>query len=66
MITDKDGDKAFVSWASEGDNASGPGTFTYTGGTGKYTGISGTNKFLGVTEINWSDGTATGYSTWNR
>ena len=66
VITDKDGDKAYLSWANEGDNTSGPGTFTYTGGTGKYTGISGTNKFLGVTEINWSDGTATGYATWNR
>jgi hypothetical protein len=66
VITDKDGDKAYLSWANEGDGTTGPGTFTYTGGTGKYTGISGTNKFIGVTEINWSDGTATGYATWNR
>ena len=66
VITDKDGDKAYLSWSNEGDNTTGPGTFTYTGGTGKYTGISGTNKFVGVTEINWSDGTATGYATWNR
>ena len=66
VITDKDGDKAYLSWLGEGDNTTGPGTFTYTGGTGKYAGISGTNKFVGVTEINWSDGTATGYATWNR
>lgn len=66
VITDKDGDKAYLSWSNEGDGTTGPGTFTYTGGTGKYTGISGTNKFVGVTEVNWSDGTATGYATWNR
>jgi hypothetical protein len=66
VITDKDGDKAYVTWSNEGDVGSAPGTFTYTGGTGKYTGISGNNKFVGVTEINWADGTATGYATWNR
>jgi hypothetical protein len=66
VITDKDGDKAYLSWSNEGDGTTGPGTFTYTGGTGKYSGISGTNKFIGVTEVNWSDGTATGYATWNR
>jgi hypothetical protein len=66
IITDKDGDRAYASWVSEGDNVSGPGTFTFTGGTGKYSGISGTYPFVGVTEVNWADGTATGYATWNR
>lgn len=66
VITDADGDKAYLFWALEGDNKTGRGTFTYTGGTGKYTGISGTNPFSAVTEINWADGTATGYATWNR
>jgi len=40
--------------------------FKYTGGTGKYKGISGDNTFAGVTQINWQDGTASGYATWNR
>ncbi len=66
VITDKQGDKAYLSWANEGDPGKAPGKFTYTGGTGKYSGISGTYAFVGATEINWSDGTATGYSTWNR
>ena len=66
VITDKQGDKAYLSWANEGDPGKAPGKFTYTGGTGKYSGISGTYAFVGATEINWSDGTATGYATWNR
>ena len=36
------------------------------GGTGKYQNWRGTNKFTGVTQINWADGTASGYSIWNR
>lgn len=66
VITDTDGDKAFLSWSNEGNTVSGPGTFEYTGGTGKYEGISGKNTFVGVTQVNWADGTATGYATWNR
>jgi hypothetical protein len=66
VLSDTDGDKAFVTWESSGTPASGPGTFTYTGGTGKYEGISGTNTFVGVTQVNWADGTSTGFATWNR
>ena len=69
VITDTDGDQAYLSWRNEGDTVSPlslPGTFEWTGGTGKYKGISGNNTFVGVTQVNWADGTATGYSTWNR
>jgi len=66
VITDTDGDQAYLSWRSEGDTVTGPGTFDYTGGTGKYKGISGANTFVGVGQVNWKDGTTTGYSTWNR
>ena len=66
VITDTDGDQAYLSWQNEGDTVSGPSTFTYTGGTGKYKGISGSNTFVGVTQVNWADGTSTGYATWNR
>ena len=66
IITDTDGDKALASWQAQGDNVTGRGTFTFTSGSGKYQGISGTYPFTGVTQINWSDGTASGYSTWNR
>jgi len=66
VITDTDGDQAYLSWKNAGDNIVGPGTFEYTSGTGKYEGISGSSAFVGVTQINWADGTTTGYSTWNR
>jgi hypothetical protein len=66
IITDVDGDQAYLSWHNSGDGRTGPGTFKYTGGTGKYKGISGDNTFVGVTQINWQDGTASGYATWNR
>ncbi len=44
IITDKDGDKAFLAWE---DNArgTGDGTFKWTGGTGKYAGLQGNNTF---------------------
>jgi Asp-tRNA(Asn)/Glu-tRNA(Gln) amidotransferase A subunit family amidase len=35
-------------------------------GTGKCQGISGDNTFVGVTQVNWKDGTSSGYATWNR
>ena len=38
----------------------------WTGGTGKYKGISGSNTFVGVLQVNFADGTASGYATWNR
>lgn len=66
VITDTDGDQAYLSWISVGTIAVGPGTFEYTGGTGKYEGITGSNTFVGVTQVDWADGTSTGYATWNR
>ena len=45
VVTDKDGDKAFLAWMGakgfEGD-------YQWTGGTGKYTGIKGNNTFRAV------------------
>jgi len=66
VITDHDGDAAYLKWQNEGDGTTGQGTFDYTGGTGKYKGISGSNTFVGVTQVLWPDGTASGYATWNR
>ena len=69
VISDTDGDQAYLSWRNEGDQVDvGPGTFTYTGGTGKYVGIEAADigTFVGVTQVNWADGTATGFATWNR
>ena len=70
IITDLDGDQAYLSWENGAVSAKpgtpGPGTFTFTGGTGKYAGISGENRFAGVTQVNWADGTSSGYATWNR
>jgi hypothetical protein len=66
VISDTSGDQAYVSWQNEGDGITGPGTFQYTGGTGKYQDIKGSNTFVGVTQINWADGTSTGFATWNR
>jgi hypothetical protein len=66
IISDPDGDQAYLTWEAQGDTVRSPGTFQYTGGTGKYQGIRGQNTFVGVTQVNWQDGTTTGYSTWNR
>lgn len=60
----------FVAWRNAGESigpgAKGPGTLEYTGGTGKYNEISGSSTFVGVTQVNWADGTTSGYATWNR
>ena len=69
VITDLDGDQAYLTWqnaGAPGPGQRGPGTFEWTGGTGKYKEIKGSNTFVGVTQVNWPDGTATGYATWNR
>ncbi len=70
IVTDIDGDQAYATWvnATRGTapGSPGPGTFTFTGGTGKYAGISGKNRFVGITQVNWADGTTSGYATWNR
>jgi hypothetical protein len=69
VITDLDGDQITNSWqnaGTPGPGGKGPGTFEYISGTGKYKGISGKNTFVGVTQVNWADGTSSGYATWNR
>jgi hypothetical protein len=69
IISDLAGDQAYLSWQGEGDGISGhpnPGTFEWTGGTGKYQGITGKNTYTGFIQVNWQDGTSSGYSTWNR
>lgn len=66
VLSDPNGDQAYLTWQCEGDTHACHGTFDYTGGTGKYQGISGSNTFTGVTQVNWPDGMASGYATWNR
>jgi hypothetical protein len=70
IVTDLDGDQAYLSWripsGSPLPGTKGAGTFDYTGGTGKYKGLTGKNTFFGITQVNWADGTTSGYSTWNR
>ena len=50
IATDKDGDKAFLTW--KGHKSTEPnrlaGDFQWTGGSGKYTGIKGNNTFEAV------------------
>ncbi len=65
VVSDPGGDKAFLSWQCQGDTHDCHGTFDYTGGTGRFQGISGSNKFNGVVQVNWADGTTSGYATWN-
>jgi len=69
IITELDGSQAFLTWRNSGapgPGGRGPGTFEYTGGSGKYKSITGSNTFVGVTQVNWQDGTASGYAIWNR
>ncbi len=66
ILGDPAGDQAYLSWQGEGDGVTYHGTFEYTGGTGKYKGITGQNTFTGHIQVNWQDGTSTGYATWNR
>ena len=69
IITDLQGDQAYITWSNAGTpgpGGRGPGSFEYTGGTGKYAGFSGKSSFVGVTQVNWSDGTASGFATWNK
>ena len=69
IVQDADGDQAIASWKNAGNpgpGGRGPGTFEWTSGTGKYKGLSGSNTFVGVTQINWADGTTSGYATWNK
>lgn len=58
IVTDGDGDKAFLKWRCEGSPAC-KGAFEWTGGTGKYQGLEGDNTFRAyfITPT-------TGYSEW--
>ena len=49
IVTDKDGDKAFVAWKGrkETEPNKGGGDFQWTGGTGKYTGLKGRQRVHG-------------------
>lgn len=50
VVTDTDGDKAFLTWTGkkESKKAVFSGTFQWTGGTGKYTGLKGNNTYNGT------------------
>lgn len=58
VVTDNDGDKAYLSWKCKGEELC-RGDFQWTGGTGKYKGLSGDNTFYALIGIG---GTAQGYS----
>lgn len=46
IVTDRDGDKAFLVWKGKDTSPGvGGGDFQWTGGTGKYIGIKGNNTF---------------------
>jgi hypothetical protein len=46
IVTDKDGDKAFLVWKGKDTSPNvGGGDFQWTGGTGKYSGIKGNNTY---------------------
>ena len=59
VVTDAEGDKAFLEWKCTGAMPACPGDEHWVGGTGKYTGMSGTSKFqgnfIGATGAGWSD-----------
>jgi hypothetical protein len=59
VVTDADGDKAFLEWKCTGAMPACPGDERWVGGTGKYTGMSGAMKFqgnfIGATGAGWSD-----------
>jgi hypothetical protein len=66
IVSDPDGDQAYLTWNNAGNIKAHTGTFEWTGGTGKYKGISGGNTFTSGTQINWADGTSSGFAIWNR
>jgi hypothetical protein len=49
ILTDKDGDKAFLVWRGKSSAAPGSyaGTFEWAGGTGKFLGLQGNNNWHG-------------------
>lgn len=66
IAKDKDGDQINGSWEASGAVDGVSGTFTWISGTGKYAAAKGTYPFKSVTQINWGDGTVSGFSTRNR
>lgn len=70
IITDLEGDRLYLTWRiPSGNPAAGSrnaGTYEYNGGTGKYRNWTSKGPFLGTVQINWADGTATGYASWVR
>lgn len=69
IIKDPDGDEAYLEFDLPNGTlgVANRGTYYYTGGTGKYEGLSGDGGyFYGHIVTNWPDGTAGGYSTWNK
>lgn len=70
IVTDLDGDRLYLTWRiPSGNPAPGSrnaGTVEYNGGTGKYLTWTGKFPFMGTVQINWADGTATGYASWVR
>jgi len=64
IVTDKDGDKAFLVWQGKGTGAGSAdaGTFQWTGGTGKFAGLQGNNTFgHGIFPISKTSG---GWTVW--
>jgi len=47
LVTDADGDKAFLEWKCTGAMPACAGDERWVGGTGKYPGLSGASKFKG-------------------
>ena len=66
VLTDPEGDKAYLTFQYSGEPGHSPGTFEWTGGTGKYKEIKGSNTFVVHPAANWPDGTSSGYAIWNR
>jgi hypothetical protein len=67
VIADPKGDQAYAEWQGEGTLGQPlPVTGQFTGGTGKYKEIKGTLNNHGYSSTDWSDGTSSGYATWNR
>jgi hypothetical protein len=61
VVTDMDGDKAFLSWENKGGPIVRPGgTFTWMSGTGKYAGIKGSNTF----DVTIIPNTPSGFAIW--
>jgi len=66
VLSDPDGDQAFMTYQCEGNAVSCSGTADFAGGTGKYKDVAGHNTFVAHVLVMWPDGTMSGYSTWNR